>query len=134
MLSLPILAFARRYLHGEHMFARFSILSSGLVLGFNLVATAPSLPILLGGWSLFGFASTFLIGAYNERPTVRNNAVFAFSAYKISDLALLTASAFAFHGEYPSVVAGGILLAAMFKSSQFPLASLFVRSMEGPTP
>lgn len=31
-------------------------------------------------------------------------------------------------------VAGGLLLAAIFKSSQFPLTSLFVRSMEGPTP
>jgi len=31
-------------------------------------------------------------------------------------------------------VAAGLLVAAMFKSSQFPLTSLFARSMEGPTP
>jgi len=31
-------------------------------------------------------------------------------------------------------VAGGLLIAALLKSSQWPLTSLFVRSMEGPTP
>lgn len=136
MLSLPVLAFARRYLHGEFMFGRFSVLCVGLVLGFNLVATAPTLEIALGGWSLFGFASTFLIGAYNERPTVRNNAIFAFAAYAISDFALLLAATFhELNGhENQSIVAAGLLLAAIFKSSQFPLTSLFVRSMEGPTP
>eukprot|EP00659_Diplonema_papillatum_P012106 gene12106-18705_t len=32
------------------------------------------------------------------------------------------------------IVAAGLLLAAFFKSSQFPLTTLFARSMEGPTP
>jgi hypothetical protein len=31
-------------------------------------------------------------------------------------------------------VAAGLLVAAILKSSQFPLTSLFARSMEGPTP
>lgn len=136
MLSLPVLAFARRYLHGEFMFGRFSGLCAALVLGFNLVATAPSLEQTLAGWSLFGFASAFLIGAYNERPTVRNNATFAFAVYKFSDLALLTAATFAhMHSGTPNeITAGCLLLAALFKASQFPLVSLFARSMEGPTP
>lgn len=73
-LALPVLAFSRRYLHGEFMFGRCAALSVGLLLGFNLVATAPDLEHALAGWSLFGFSSTFLIGAYNDRPTVRNNA------------------------------------------------------------
>ncbi len=137
-LSLPVLAFARRYLHGEFMFARFAMLCVGLLLGFNLVSTSPSLEHTLAGWSLFGFASTFLIGAYNDRPTVRNNATFAFSAYRISDLAVLVATAFSVHAaagvENHALAAAGLLLAALFKSSQFPLTSLFVRSMEGPTP
>eukprot|EP01094_Clydonella_sp_ATCC50884_P027385 TRINITY_DN7846_c0_g1_i1.p1 TRINITY_DN7846_c0_g1~~TRINITY_DN7846_c0_g1_i1.p1 ORF type:complete len:759 (-),score=243.39 TRINITY_DN7846_c0_g1_i1:257-2503(-) len=140
-LSLPVLAFSRRYLHGEHMFGRFSSLCVALLLGFNVVATAPSLFVAMHGWSLFGFASTFLIGAYNDRPTVRNNATFAFAAYRISDFAMLTAAALAPHAadaalvsEHPQVVAAALLLAALFKSSQIPLTSLFVRSMEGPTP
>lgn len=138
MLSLPVLAFSRRYLHGEFMFARFAGLCAALSVGFNIVATAPTLEHIMAGWDLFGFASTFLIGAYNDRPTVRNNATFAFAAYRVSDFALLTASAYAhLHGaslEPNAIVAGSLLLAAIFKSSQIPLTSLFVRSMEGPTP
>lgn len=142
MLALPILAYSRRYLHGEFMFGRFAGLSTGLLLGFNLVATAPTLEHALAGWSLFGFSSTFLIGAYNDRPTVRNNASFAFAAYRLSDFALLTAATFAPHMsggiengvEHPELVAGGLIVAALLKSSQVPLTSLFMRSMEGPTP
>jgi len=145
-LTLPTLAFARRYLHGEFMFGRFSALSVALLLGFNLAATAPTLHHTLAGWSLFGFASTFLIGMYNDRPTVRQNAVFAFTNYRLSDAALLTAATFsAGHAAFPEhslpydidsdfVVASGICLAAFFKSSQWPLTQLLSRSMEGPTP
>ena len=138
-LALPVLAFSRRYLHGEYMFGRFAGLCSGLLLGFNLVATAPTLAHALAGWGLFGFSSTFLIGAYNDRPTVRNNATYAFAAYRISDFAMLVAAAFSAHHLDPGfeshpLVAAGLLLAALLKSSQFPLTPLFVRSMEGPTP
>ena len=135
-LALPGLAFSRRYLHGEFMFRRIMALTAGLLLGFNLVATAPSLHAALNGWSLFGFCSTFLIGSYNDRPTVRNNATYSFAAYRVADFALLTATALASTNviEHPSVIAGSLLLAALFKSSQFPLTSLFARSMEGPTP
>ena len=138
LLSLPVLAFSRRYLHGEFMFGRFSALSVGLLLGFNLVALAPNLEHAMAGWGLFGFASTFLIGAYNDRPTVRNNATFAFAAYRISDLAMLVATTFTEHHitgyETSPIATGALLLAAFFKSSQFPLTVLFIRSMEGPTP
>lgn len=145
-LTLPTLAFARRYLHGEFMFGRFSALSVTLLLGFNLASTAPTLHHTLAGWSLFGFASTFLIGMYNDRPTVRQNAVFAFTNYRLSDAALLTAATFsAGHAAFPEhslpydidsdfVVASGVCLAAFFKSSQWPLTQLLSRSMEGPTP
>lgn len=152
-LSFPVLAFSRRYLHGEFLFTRFSALSVALLAGFNIVATAPDLMTVLGGWGLFGFASTFLIGSYNERPTVVRNATFAFTAYRVSDFALLTAAAFAaphagaavaavangataaaVTADHAGLVAGCLLLAAAMKSSQFPLAALFVRSMEGPTP
>ncbi len=142
-LVLPILAFARRYLHGEFMFSRFAILSVIMGGGFNLVALAEDLEHALIGWSLFGFASTFLIGAYNDRPTVRNNATYAFAAYQVSDMALLGALAFSqpdlswFYLQVETeeaMVAGCLMLAALFKSSQLPLTSLFVRSMEGPTP
>ena len=134
LLAAPTLAFSRRYLHGEYLFGRVAFLSTTLVLGFNVVALAPSIEYSLVGWSIFGFASTFLIGAYNNRPSVRNNATFAFAAYRISDFALLAAAALlAKHGCTTPWVAGCLILAATFKSSQIPLTSLFVRSMEGPT-
>jgi hypothetical protein len=140
-VSFPVLAFSRRYLHGEFMFPRFCFLSVGLLASFNLVATAPDLVHALAGWSLFGFSSTFLIGSYNDRPTVRNNATFVFSAYRIADFALLTAAAFVpplaspeIAAQHGGIVAACLLLAALFKSSQWPLSALFVRSMEGPTP
>lgn len=140
LVTFPVLAFSRRYLHGEFMFTRITSLTVALLLGFNMVATTSSLSQAMVGWSLFGFASTFLIGAYNERPSVRNNATFAFAAYRISDFALLTATAFSteaaitgVHDRLP-LVAACLLLASLYKSSQFPLTPLFVRSMEGPTP
>lgn len=128
------------------MFGRFCGLSVALLLGFNLASTAPTLHHTLAGWSLFGFASTFLIGMYNDRPTVRQNAVFAFTNYRLSDAALLTAATFsAGHAAFPEhslpydidsdfVVASSVCLAAFFKSSQWPLTQLLSRSMEGPTP
>lgn len=136
-LSLPVLAFSRRYLHGEFMFGRVSVLSAGLLLGFNLIATAPSLEAAVAGWSLFGFSSTFLIGTYSDRPTVRNNVTFVFAAYQLSDMAMLTAAAYhAAQGNPHSheLVACSLVMAALLKSSQYPLISLFMRSMEGPTP
>ena len=70
-ISLPIIDFSRRYMHGEKLFAQTSLLSSLLVLGFNYIAMAPSLEELVEGWCLFGLASAFLIGTYNNRVTVR---------------------------------------------------------------
>ena len=97
MLTIPIVAFSRRYLHGEFIFARVFTLSTLLLLGFNIFVTAPSLITVLGGWSLMGFSSTFLIGSYNDRLTVRNNATLVFAVYQISDMAILVAAASEIH-------------------------------------
>merc|ERR1719392_140452 len=93
-LSFNALAFSRRYLHGEFMFARVALLSAGMTAGFNLVATAPDLEYALAGWTVISFCSTFLIGIYNDRPTASQNATYAFALYMVTDNALLVASAF----------------------------------------
>merc|ERR1719310_1350667 len=93
-IALHILAFARRYLHGEFTFGRIALLSAGMTAGFNLVATAPDLEHALAGWTVISFCSTFLIGVYNDRPTVSQNATYVFAAYMLTDNALLLASAF----------------------------------------
>ena len=64
-LSLMNLAFSRNYLHGEFMFKQFVILSLGLLVGFNLVACAPTLEWAVIGWNIIGFSAVFLIGAFN---------------------------------------------------------------------
>jgi len=136
-LGLSNLAYSRRYLHGEYMFGRMAGCSASMVLGFNLVASAPSLAEALLGWSIIGFSSTFLIGGFNDRPTARDNAAYAFGIYQVSDAALLTAAAFSGQGvatEHPQVAAAGLLVAALLKSSQWPVNGLFLRSMEGASP
>jgi hypothetical protein len=140
VLSLASLGFARRYLHGEFMFDRFAMLCVLLLTGFNIVATASSLLYALPGWSMIGFASTFLIGSYNDRPSVKENATFCFMIYQLSDAALLVSAAFAAptsqgsSEDYAAITVVGLLVAALLKSSQFPMTVLFVRSMEGTSP
>jgi formate hydrogenlyase subunit 3/multisubunit Na+/H+ antiporter MnhD subunit len=143
-LALCALAFQRRYLHGEFMFDRFCILAALLLTGFNMVATAPTLANVSVGWNLIGFTSAFLIGSYNDRPTVKQHTTYVFFIYRISDVALLLAAAFndtllqsattETDGIHASLVAGGLLVAALLKTSQFPVNNLFARSMEGTSP
>jgi len=132
LLSLLNLAFARNYLHGEFLFHQFIVLSLGLLVGFNLVACAPSLEYAVIGWNIIGFSAVFLIGAFNERPTVRENATVVFFCYEISDAALLVAAAF--EKASPELLAAGLLVSALVKTSQFPVFDLFARTMEGSSP
>ena len=131
-------AFSRRYLHGEFMYGRMQIVSALMVLGFNLVAVAPTLENVAIGWTLIGYCSTFLIGGFNDRPTARDNAAYAFLIYQLSDAALLTAIAFSAESEMssanPELAAAGLIVASCLKASQFPFSGLFLRSMEGATP
>lgn len=138
-LGLSTLAFSRRYLHGEFMYGRMALLSAALVVGFNIVGAAPNLDDMLVGWTTIGFASTFLIGAFNDRPTARDNAAFAFGAYQLSDAALLSSVALSTVDAADNTLAAPLtalflIAAANIKSSQFPLTGLFMRSMEGAKP
>jgi NADH:ubiquinone oxidoreductase subunit 5 (subunit L)/multisubunit Na+/H+ antiporter MnhA subunit len=104
--------------------------------------------VVLVGWELVGLASTFLIGFYGDRSSARRNAVFAFACYRIADVGLTFAMVVLHHDTgslaldqamrvpltHVGVFATGLIIAAVCKSSQFPLTSLFTRSMEGPTP
>jgi len=121
------------------MYGRMALLSAALVAGFNVVGSAPGLDDMLLGWTTIGFASTFLIGAFNDRPTARDNAAFAFGAYQLSDAALLTAVALSTVNPADNELAAPLtalclIAAANIKSSQFPLTGLFMRSMEGAKP
>ena len=66
------------------MYGRMVLISASMLFGFNLVVSAPGLEDALLGWTIMGLCSTFLIGGFNDRPTARDNAAFAYSVYKIS--------------------------------------------------
>mmetsp|Transcript_116980 Transcript_116980/g.376278 ORF Transcript_116980/g.376278 Transcript_116980/m.376278 type:complete len:1347 (+) Transcript_116980:79-4119(+) len=141
LVALCGLGFSRRYLHGDFMFDRLVLLPAGMLVGLHLVAAAPNLGVALGGWSLMGLCSTFLIGAYNDRPTARNNATYVFMVYQFSDTFLLIASVarhacaahFSEDCAAARMVALSLIAAAMFKTSQFPVINVFIRSMEATT-
>merc|ERR1719316_422771 len=128
------------------MYPRMVIVAGLMTLGFNIVASSPpgEIDYALLGWTLIGFSSTFLIGGFNDRPTARDNAAYAFAAYQVSDAALLVAAAFSagvFGGDASGlpdnaqdIATLGLIIAASIKSSQFPLSGLFLRSMEGASP
>jgi len=136
LVSVLILLFARRYLHGEFMAPRFFALSAAMLVGFNGVASAVTLASALPSWSLLGFTSAFLIGAFNERPTARSNATFAMCVYQVSDCCLMIAAGLHLNviGPGSSMAAFFLVLACLIKSSQFPFSGLFARAMEGPSP
>eukprot|EP00445_Apocalathium_hangoei_P001187 CAMPEP_0203860318 /NCGR_PEP_ID=MMETSP0359-20131031/12353_1 /ASSEMBLY_ACC=CAM_ASM_000338 /TAXON_ID=268821 /ORGANISM="Scrippsiella Hangoei, Strain SHTV-5" /LENGTH=1351 /DNA_ID=CAMNT_0050777367 /DNA_START=153 /DNA_END=4208 /DNA_ORIENTATION=- len=142
LVALCGLGFSRRYLHGEFMFDRLVLLAAGMLVGLHLVVAAPSLGVKVGGWSLQGLCSTFLIGAYNDRPTARNNATYVFMVYQFSDTFLLIASVarhacaahFSEDCAAARMVALSLIAAAVFKTSQFPVINVFIRSMEATTP
>jgi hypothetical protein len=136
-LAFCCLGFSRRYLHGEFMFGRFVVLSTLMLLGFNLVVLAPLMSSsFLAGWDLVGYSSVFLIGAYNGRPTARDSALYCMFVFQLSDVFLYGAAGLAERDDElgADLVALCVLLAALLKSSQFPVMNLFARSMEGSTP
>jgi len=129
-LSLLILGFSRRYLHAEFMFDRFVLLSAVLVGSLNLVALAPTLKCAMVGWNVMGWSWAFLVGSFSERPTVRDNATFVFCVSQLSDAGLTLAVSLE-NSQQPSyVVAFGLLVSALLKTSQFPVLSMFQRGME----
>jgi NADH:ubiquinone oxidoreductase subunit 5 (subunit L)/multisubunit Na+/H+ antiporter MnhA subunit len=137
VLGMCALAFSRRYAHADFMFGRFTMASAFLVFGFNLVAMAPTLKHALVGWNITSFASAFLIGPYNDQPTVRENVTFVFFIYQLSHYSLMVAAAFIMQpgvGDHAALAALGLVVAALLKSGQFPVTNLLMRSMEGPSP
>jgi len=135
LLSLLIFAFSRRYLHGEFMFSRLMLLGFVLLSGFNLVSLAPELRLQLLGWTLMGWSWTFMVGAYSDRPTVKDNAMFIFFTNQISDASLLLAVAVGAEAQGESLAgAFGLIIAAFLKTSQFPVLNIFQRSSEAASP
>ena len=155
LIALPVLVFAARYLHDAPRRATFFGLMSlftasmlGLVLARNLLAVTVC-------WELMGFTSYLLIGFWFETPDAARGARSAFLLNRLGDVGLFAAlGSIAVGGVFdlpllqlfaggplgarePAealIFGGGLVLAAVAKSAQFPLTPWLPRAMAGPTP
>lgn len=124
----------------------------GLMLIFAaaalLTAVAATLPALLIGWEVMGATSYALIG-FHWRETRRvSSGLTAFTTTRAADLGLYIAAGAALAGGaglalddlaaatpgWRSVIAAGVMVAALGKAAQLPFSFWLARAMDGPSP
>lgn len=148
-----IFRFSRNYLHKEQGYFRFIFLLSVLLFGLIIVSFSRALDMLFAGWELVGTTSVLLISYFYMRPQPVKHAFKAIVSYRICDMGILAAAAWAHHyihstdfilmHHHIESAHGGIALmfigifiiwAALAKSGQLPMSSWLPTAMEGPTP
>lgn len=148
-----IFKFSRNYLHKEEGYFRFIFLLSILLFGLIFVSFARSLDLLFIGWELVGTTSVLLIGYFYSQNQPVRHSVKAIISYRLCDMGILAASAWAHHYLHstdflliPKLVGhahGGLALvfiglfviwASLAKAGQLPMSSWLPTAMEGPTP
>lgn len=148
-----IFRFSRNYLHKEEGYFRFIFLLSMLLFGLLVVSFARSLDLLFAGWELVGTTSVLLISYFYNKPQPVRHALKAIISYRLCDMGILAASAYAHHHLHstdftaiPKLLehahsASGICLIGIFiiwaslaKAGQLPMSSWLPTAMEGPTP
>jgi NADH-quinone oxidoreductase subunit L len=148
-VTLVVLVFAAGEFRPDENRGRFF----GLMLGFAgtmlVTVTAATLPLLLMGWEAMGAASYALIGYWWRQPRRVAAANTAFLTTRAADLGLYVAAGAALaggitglslaglpHASQPwlTVIAVGVVLAALGKSAQLPFSFWLSRAMEGPSP
>lgn len=148
-----IFRFSRNYLHREEGYFRFIFLLSTLMFGLIIVSFARSLDLLFIGWELVGTTSVLLISYFIEKPQPVFHATKAIISYRLCDMGILAASAWAHHylhttdfvmisqqidhahgGFGLAVIGGFIIWASLAKAGQLPMSSWLPTAMEGPTP
>ncbi len=124
----------------------------GLMLLFAaaalLTAVAATLPALLIGWEVMGATSYALIGFHWREPRRVSSGLTAFTTTRAADLGLYIAAGAALAGGaglalddlaqatpgWRSVIAAGIVIAALGKAAQLPFSFWLARAMDGPSP
>lgn len=148
-----IFKFSRNYLHREEGYFRFIFLMTTLLFGLNIVSFARSLDLLFIGWELVGTTSVLLIGYFFDKPQPVVHAKKAIISYRLCDMGILAASAWAHHYLHTtdfvmmpkllghshagvSVLFVGIFIiwGSLAKAGQLPMSSWLPTAMEGPTP
>lgn len=147
-----IIRFSRNYLHREAGYFRFILLISALMFGLIIVSFARSLDLLFIGWEIAGTTSVLLIGYFYDKPQPVVHATRAIISYRLCDMGILAASAYAHHylhttdfflipeqvqhvqGIGATLIGVFIIWASLAKAGQLPMSSWLPASMEGPTP
>lgn len=147
-----IFRFSRNYLHREEGYFRFIFLLSTLMFGLIIVSFARSLDLLFIGWELAGTTSVLLISYFYDRPQPVVHATRAIMSYRLCDMGILAASAYAHHylhttdltvipNEIHHAHGAGVIMIGVFviwaslaKAGQLPMSSWLPAAMEGPTP
>jgi len=93
LLCGTIGAFANKYMHREPGFNRFFVFFSLFVLGMIVTSLAGTIETLFAGWELVGLSSALLVAYYHERHGPVRNGLHVWCVYRVSDAALLIASA-----------------------------------------
>ncbi|WP_344893200.1 proton-conducting transporter membrane subunit [Actinomadura meridiana] len=136
------------YASGEGYGARFFVLMLVFAAAMAVTVTASDLLVLLMGWEVMGAMSYALIGyVWSDAERVRSANV-AFLTTRAADMGLYMAAGFAIagahslrlddlpHADEPwrSLVAAGVVVAALGKSAQLPFSFWLSRAMAGPSP
>lgn len=148
-----IVRFSRNYLHREKGYFRFVFLLSIMLFGLMIVSFSRSLDLLFIGWELVGTASILLIGYFYDKPQPVAHALNAIVSYRLCDMGILAASAWAHHHLHTtdfvmiastlghahdhfalSMIGSFVIWASLAKAGQLPMSSWLPKAMEGPTP
>jgi NADH-quinone oxidoreductase subunit L len=148
-----IFRFSQNYLHREEGYFRFIFLLSILQFGLLIVSFARSLDLLFVGWELVGTTSVLLISYFYAQPQPVVHAIKAIVSYRLCDMGILAASAWAHHHLHstdfvmlpkllehahnysgPLFVGIFVIWASLAKAGQLPMSSWLPTAMEGPTP
>ena len=151
-ISFVVAVFSINYMHNERGFARFFAVLSLFVFAMLVLVMGSSYVLLFLGWEGVGICSYLLIGFYQDRRNAAGAATKAFVMNRVGDAGfllgiLLLVTTFG-SADYRVVLPGAagldrglataiglaLLLGAIGKSAQLPLASWLPRAMEGPTP
>ena len=148
-----IFKFSKNYLHREEGYFRFVFLLSTLLFGLIVVSFARSLDLLFIGWELVGTTSVLLISYFYVHPQPVVHALKAIFSYRLCDMGILAASAWAHHHLHSTdfvmlpkllhhshetgalfTIGLFVIWASLAKAGQLPMSSWLPTAMEGPTP
>jgi NADH-quinone oxidoreductase subunit L len=140
------------YMRSEAGYARYFCFMNLFVFAMLVIVTAGNIVFLYLGWETVGLCSYALIGFWYEKPEAANAGAKAFIVTRLGDVAFGIAislilvtlghlsvsgihnSAASLNSQAAGMIGFLLLLAAIGKSAQIPLAVWLPDAMAGPTP